>query len=299
MASIIIPAHDEAEIVGRLIKKLLKTMRPGEFEIIVVANGCHDDTATRAAAIDPAIRVISLPVPSKHQALVAGNQAASRFPRLYVDADVELGTEDVRALVRALDEPGLMCAGPLRIHDMTGSPWQVRWWYSIWMQLPEVRKGFFGRGVIGVSAAGYARLLKMPPLMADDLAASLAFLSHERLVVAEARVLIHPPRTFADLLRSRTRAAMGSDQLESTSTAVTASARTRLSDVMKIVMRAPHRAPQAALFLAVAVAARRRARTLAAERGYTTWLRDESSRTVSMPATACSGDREYEQSLRN
>ena len=120
----------------------------------------------------------------------------------------------------------------------------------------------------------------------------------ERLIVPDARVLIHPPRTFSDLLRSRTRAAMGSDQLESSSTALTASARTRPSDVIKIVLRAPHRAPQAALFLAVAVIARHRARTLARERGYTTWLRDESSRTT-MPSTARRGEGEYARSLTN
>jgi len=104
MVTIIIPAHNEAQVIERLIKKLLESMHPGEFEIIVVANGCADETAT-VAAIDPAIRVISIPTASKHQALVVGNRAATGFPRLYVDADVELGTEDVRALAQALDTP--------------------------------------------------------------------------------------------------------------------------------------------------------------------------------------------------
>jgi hypothetical protein len=298
MASIIIPAHNEAAVIGRLIKKLLKSMQSGEFEIIVVANGCHDDTAALAAAIDPAIRVISIPVASKHQALVAGNHAATRFPRLYVDADVELGTEDARALARALDEPGVMCAGPHRTHDMSGRAWQVRWWYGIWTRLPEVRRGLFGRGVIGVSAAGYARLEKMPPLIADDLAASLAFLPDERLIVPGARVILHPPRTFADLLRLRTRAAMGSDQLEKAQTALTSSARTRPSDVVKIVLCAPHCAPKAAFFLIVAIIARRRARSLAGAHGYTTWLRDESSRAV-ITAPPAGGEREYAQSRKN
>jgi Glycosyl transferase family 2 len=297
MASIIIPAHNEAEVIGRLLRKLLRSMRPGEFEIIVVANGCQDDTARRAAAVDPVIRVVSLPVASKHQALAAGNEAASRFPRLYVDADVELGAEDARALAGALADPAVMCAGPEPTYDMSARPWPIRWWYSFWLQLPEVRTGLFGRGVVGVSAAGHARLKQLPPLMADDLAASLAFLPSERLIVPRAHVIVHPPRSITDLMRARTRAAMGSDQLDTAQTALGASARTRPSDVIKIVARAPHRAPQAALFLVVAIVARQRARTLARERGYTTWLRDESSRTT--PTPAARGEDEYARSLKN
>jgi hypothetical protein len=297
MVTIIIPAHNEAQVIERLIKKLLESMHPGEFEIIVVANGCADETAT-VAAIDPAIRVISIPTASKHQALVVGNRAATGFPRLYVDADVELGTEDVRALAQALDTPGVMCVGPQRVYNMKGRPWQVRWYYNIWTQLPEVRRGLFGRGVVGVSSAGYLRLEKLPPLIADDLAASLTFSPDERLIVPGACVLIHPPRTFADLLRGRTRATLGADEVEKTATSLSASARTRMTDVIKIVSHAPHRAPQAALFLGVAMLARRKARGLAAERRYTTWLRDESSRTVLVPAPARSNEDEYPASLR-
>jgi glycosyltransferase involved in cell wall biosynthesis len=286
MVSIIIPAHNEAQVIGRLIGKLLATMHQGEFELIVVANGCTDDTAARAAAIDPGIRVITLPVASKHQAIAAGNQAASRFPRLYVDADVELGTEDVRALVRALEKPGVMAAGPRTAYDMAGRAWQVRWYYRIWTLLPEVRRGLFGRGVVGVSAAGYARLAGMPALIADDLAASLAFSPGERLVVDGAQVLVHPPRTYADLVRGRTRATMGADQIEKTATPLSASARTRIADVIMIVAREPRLVPQAALFVSIAVIARRRARALVADRGYATWLRDESSRLTTVAENA-------------
>jgi hypothetical protein len=113
---------------------------------------------------------------------------------MYVDADVELGTEDIRALDEALRRSGALAAGPQRVLALAGSPWLVRWYYDVWARLPEVRSGLFGRGVIGLSEAGHARVASLPPLLADDLAASLVFAPEERVIVAGARVVIHAPR---------------------------------------------------------------------------------------------------------
>src|SRR6266567_2477206 len=214
VATVIVPAHNEARVIGRLLGQLVAGARPGELDVIVVANGCTDDTAEVAAACGPMIRVLSIPVPSKREALLAGDRAATDFPRLYVDADVELGTGDIRALDEALRRPGILAAGPQRVLVLDGRPWLVRWYYDVWTRLPEVRGGLFGRGVIGMSAAGHARVAGLPALLADDLAWSLAFAPDERAIVADARAVVHSPRTFGDLLRRRVRAATGVNQVE-------------------------------------------------------------------------------------
>ena len=64
-----------------------------------------------------------------------------KSPRIYVDADVELRAGDVRALVAALGQPGVLAAAPRRELVMTGRPWQVRWYYDIWTLLPAVQRG--------------------------------------------------------------------------------------------------------------------------------------------------------------
>lgn len=276
MVTVIVPAHNEARVVGRLLGQLVSDARPGELDVIVVANGCTDDTAQVATGYGPMIRVISIPVPSKAEALTVGNQAATGFPRLYVDADVELGTSDIRALDTALNTPGILAAAPRRILALEGRPWPVRWYYEVWTRLPEVRNGLFGRGVIGVSAAGHARVANLPPLLADDLASSLAFAPDERLIVEEARAVVHVPRTLSDLLRRRVRVEAGVAQVEQTEGAPASTARTRPSDLVSIVSREPRMAPRVLLFLAVAVIARSRSRAMR-KRDFT-WLRDESSR---------------------
>ena len=72
-----IPAHNEGRVIRRLLDQLIKGADPGEMDIIVVANGCTDDTAEAAASFGPAVRVLTLPVASARHA-AAGRQPPSR-----------------------------------------------------------------------------------------------------------------------------------------------------------------------------------------------------------------------------
>ena len=279
MTTVVIPAHNEGQVISRLLAQLVPVSCPGELNVIVVANGCTDDTADVAARFGPRVRVLSIPIASKHAALVAGGRAAQDFPRVYVDADVELRAGDVRALAAALQQPGILAAAPQRVLPMAGRPWLVRWHYEVWTRLPEVRRGLFGRGVIAVSRSGQERMASLPPLLADDLAASLLFAPAERIIVPEAQVIIHVPRTVADLLRRRVRAVSGVAQIERAQQAPGTSARTQMSDLLAIVRGEPRMAPRVALFLAVAVLSRLLARRAVTRSDYSTWLRDESSRS--------------------
>jgi hypothetical protein len=285
VVSVVVPAHNEGRVIARLLGRLVQAdpagglAGPGGLDIIVVANGCTDDTADVAGSFGPPVRVLSIPVASKRDALLAGDQAATDFPRIYVDADVELGAGDIAALGAALGRPGTLACGPGRDLDLAGRPWLVRWYYAVWERLPEVRSGLFGRGVIGLSEAGHARVAGLPPLLADDLVASLAFTPGERVIVPAARVVVHTPRTARDLLRRRVRATMGVSQIESAEGAPQATARTRPGDLLAMIRARPLIAPQVAVFLAVAVLARRQAAREVRQREYSTWLRDESSRS--------------------
>jgi glycosyltransferase involved in cell wall biosynthesis len=271
VVSVVIPAHNEERVIGRLLGRLGRS----GLDIVVVPNGCTDDTAGVAASFGA--RVVTSPEASKAAALRLGDRNAHGFPRLYVDADVELGADDVRALVAALERPGVLAAAPARVLDMARRPWPVRWYYDVWTRLPEVRRGLFGRGVIAVGAEGHARLERLPGVIADDLAASLAFAPDERVVVADARVVIRPPRTWGDLLRRRTRAVTGVTQLEAAELdQAGGSARTSPRDLAAMALREPLLVPRLALFVSVTLIARRRARRT----GGRTWERDESSRDL-------------------
>ena len=278
LVTVIIPAHNEARVIGRLLKQLVSTARPGELDIIVVPNGCTDNTAEVAASFGPPVRVLSLKAASKHDALHMGDRAAQDFPRLYVDADVELRIEDVRALEAALQNPSILAAGPERVLAMSGVRWPIRRYYDVWTRLPRVRTSLFGRGVIAVNQAGHQRMANLPPLLSDDLAAALLFAPDELTIVPGARVVVYPPRTLGDLLRRRVRVATGVAQIERDESAPRLTARTRAADLFAIIKHEPRMVLSVMVFAIVTLLARSRARKAARKRDYSTWLRDESSR---------------------
>ena len=276
--SVVVPAHNEAGVIGRLLDRLVSSAGPDELEVLVVANGCTDDTVEVATSFGPAVRVLSVPSASKREALAVGNREARSFPRIYVDADVELGIEDIRTLAETLRRPGVLAAAPELVLALTDSSWLVRWYYDVWTRLPEVGQALWGRGVFAVSEAGYARLAELPPMLADDLAASLAFSPTERVIASGTQVVVRPPRTFGDLMRVRIRAALGVAQVERTEGAPASTARTHPSDLLAIIRDRPRIAPQMTLFLAVTMLARFQASRAVRHGDYSTWLRDESSR---------------------
>lgn len=279
MPSVVIPAHNEAAVIGRLLRALCPN-GASAAEILVVANGCDDDTVAVVERFAPAVRVVSTPEPSKFRAMRLGDEHVRSFPRLYVDADVIIDAGSVAALASALVRPGVLAAAPRRLLDTAGASWIVRWYYDIWSLLPTVLSGLYGRGVIALGEAGYARLRESPEVMADDLAASVAFGPSETVVVDAATVTVRVPRTVQDLIRRRVRAVTSIAQLHSHAPDAVDAGRTTKADLVGIVRSHPLLIGKLAVFLAVTVVARRRARAAVARGDFHTWLRDESSRDI-------------------
>jgi glycosyltransferase involved in cell wall biosynthesis len=270
-ASVIIPAQNEAAVLPRLLRRLTAQDGPG-FDVIVVCNGCTDRTAAVAAAF-PGVRVLETPVPSKSEALRLGDRSSAVFPRIYLDADVEIDRRDLEVLAAALRD-GVLIASARRVIPRTGVRPPVRWYYDVWEALPQVAAGVFGRGVIALSEKGFRRIAELPELIADDLAMSAAFTADERTIVDDATVVVHPPRVWADLIRRRTRAAAGTAQAYGSEQVWSTDSRTSAGDLVRLLRRRPALGLRMPFFLAATVLARR-----AARRGdYTGWLRDESSR---------------------
>lgn len=274
-ASVVIPAHNEAQVVEATLRTLLGDVVPGTFDVVVVCNGCSDDTADRARSVT-GVRVLEIAEPSKARATIVGNRATTVFPRVHLDADVAITGADVLRLVEPIRAGTALATGPRRLVPTEGCSWVVRAYYRVWQSLPEVRAGLFGRGVVALSAAGQARVDLRAGMMNDDLAMSEAFLPTERRVVDEATVVVHPPRTTGDLVLRRTRVATGNTQAADLGVRRTSS--TSMSTLAGLAVRDPRLAVRVPVFLAVGLVARRRSRRAVRAGDYTTWLRDESSR---------------------
>lgn len=276
MTSVVIAAHDEATVIGRNLDRLLAGAAPGELDVVVVANGCTDDTAA-VARLRP-VTVLELPQPGKAGALNAGDAAATGFPRVYLDADVGATVETVRALAAALGGGGTLVAVPARRLVLTGRPLVVRCYYAIQARLPAARTGLYGRGMIAVSQEGRERFDRFPEVLADDLFLDSLFSDGERTVVTSVHTVVETPRRTRDLVRRLTRVRRGNSALRAAAASGTIGVAVRPSRrgswFRDVVVRRPWLAPAGVVFAAVTLVAELRAR-----RADDSWGSDTSTRT--------------------
>ncbi|MDQ1577463.1 MAG: hypothetical protein QOE21_150, partial [Microbacteriaceae bacterium] len=87
--SVIIPAHNEASVIERTLRPLADVANRGQLEVVVVCNGCTDETAELARNFT-GVTVVEIDEASKSLALNVGDEAATVWPRMYLDADVEI-----------------------------------------------------------------------------------------------------------------------------------------------------------------------------------------------------------------
>jgi glycosyltransferase involved in cell wall biosynthesis len=211
MISIVIPAHNEAAVIARTLSNLLDGAQPGELEVVVVANACTDNTADIARSF-PGVRVIETATPGKTNALNLGEQATSAFPRFYVDADVILPLESLRAVARLLGEGKVHAAAPRMVPDLAESNFFVRAFYRLWLRLPYCLDGMIA-GAYGLSEEGRRRFGAFPAVTADDAFVRLHFASHERQVLRHCTFTVVAPRSLSALIRIKTRGHFGNIEL--------------------------------------------------------------------------------------
>jgi glycosyltransferase involved in cell wall biosynthesis len=218
--SVIIPAHNEAAVIGRCLEALLRDAPADALpEIIVAANGCKDDTVAIARRIAPFATLLDLPPGSKVIAMNAANRIATVAPRFFLDADVQCSYAALAATAEALRQPGVLAASPAIDMDLSRSDMWVRAYYRVWMTQPYVTDRLVGSGLFGLSAQGLERMGEIPPTFADDTWVRTRFSYDERRNVAAdsagnpVHFTVSPPRTLRDQIKIEARRRIGSEQV--------------------------------------------------------------------------------------
>jgi glycosyltransferase involved in cell wall biosynthesis len=282
IASVVIPAHNEAGVITRCLNALFEGIEPAALEVVVVCNGCRDDTAVRARESGHPVLVLELDVASKAAALRAGDAALDVFPRLYLDADVVLPGGSARRVIEHLQGGALAARPPIR-YDSTQSTAPVRSYYRARAEVPAVMRSLWGAGVYGLSGTGRARFGEFPDLTADDLWLDRQFAPEEVEIVDCDPVLVRVPRASRDLVRilqrtykgkAETRPDAGPDDRART---VTQSA---LRDLRRLAVSGPRGAVDAGTYAGFAAGARLVLAVRAGRGAGARWERDDSSRAA-------------------
>jgi glycosyltransferase involved in cell wall biosynthesis len=279
MPSIIIPAYNEGQVIERCLDAVLADAKPGEFEIVVVCNGCKDDTAERARRYGDRVTVVETPVGSKIGALNLGDDHATRFPRFYVDADIQLSTQAIREVAALLtDDSPILVAAPSAIVAYEDRPLLVRSFYRVWTSLPYFQENMIGSGVYAFSKRGRERFDRFPDIISDDEFARLTAAPHERRALKTATFTIHPPRSLAGVLKINTRARAGNYELRAKAPEMLKNGNTSASRSLEVILASPKLWPHAPIYLGVMFLAKLKAHEKLKKRQEKIWDRDDSSR---------------------
>jgi glycosyltransferase involved in cell wall biosynthesis len=279
MISVVVPARDEGAVIERNLNTMTTGAASGELDVIVVCNGCCDDTSAIARGIGAPVRVIETDVGGKTRALNLGDEAACTFPRIYVDADVEIKIDAIRALVKRLDRGDVLAVAPTPRFDVTGSSWLVRAFFDVRSRLPSSREGIGGSGVYALSEAGRARFARFPDLVADDGYVRVQFGPEERATLRSVRSTVFAPRTIKGVINIKTRAHYGSLELADLFPELWPNKGQSNHRTIIALLRHPSLWPKLVIYCSVMALARRRAKIRLRTNSFK-WERDDASRAA-------------------
>lgn len=202
--SFLIPAYNEAKLIGRAIasvKRSCVTCEVEDYEVIVCDNASMDETAALARATG--VQVIY----EAHRQIARARNAAAAASEgawlLWMDADAILSADALRKTLLAL-ESGKVCGGGAQV-QLEGIPlgWHVRstlaaWnWMSGFLRLAAgsyffaLREGWeetggFNEGVYAGEEVGFARNLGR-----WGRARGLQFVTIDAVILSSARKITH------------------------------------------------------------------------------------------------------------
>jgi len=220
MLTIIIPAYNEASVIGECLESLLLQTYQGPLQIIVAANGCSDQTADIAKRFELSFRakgyslvVLDITQGNKNNALNKADAVARYGSRLYLDADVVCDNDLILQLVKELQvaEP-VYASGTLCIQQ--GDSYASRCYGKIWKATPYIRNTVPGCGCYAVNAVGRTLWNVFPKIHSDDKFVRLLFTHRQRKQV-QAKYYWPLPQGFLTLINIRTRWTRGNRQLAS------------------------------------------------------------------------------------
>jgi glycosyltransferase involved in cell wall biosynthesis len=219
--SIVIPAHNESMVIERTLGSILANRVNRAVQVIVVANGCSDDTAERARSVARVvnaanfrIEVIDAPVGNKIHALNLGDRAAAFFPRAFLDADIEMSPDLLQRVADMFErDPQARLVAPDVRYEYPGRNRLLAGYYHLWQSLPHVKRNTMARGFYAIDERLRERFSEFPLLTADDKFIRNLTTPDERRLVSGAFTRVHLPSTLSDLLNVKTRWTYGNLEL--------------------------------------------------------------------------------------
>ena len=219
--SVIIPVHNGCRFVEKKLESVLALDYPRELlEVIVVADGCTDETETLVQRFRHGpLRLISIPRSGKPAALNAGVSCASGEVLLMTDVRQQLHPESLRKMAACFEDSEVgVVSGTLVFREGTSqdeADIRLYWRYESWIRekLSEIDSMFGATGPFYAIRRNLFVPLPDDILLDDVYLPMMAFLRGYRLIVEPAARATDYPMTSAREFARKVRTLGGNYQL--------------------------------------------------------------------------------------
>jgi cellulose synthase/poly-beta-1,6-N-acetylglucosamine synthase-like glycosyltransferase len=221
LVSVIIPIHNGGRFVEEKLKSVFALDYPHErLEVIVVADGCTDDTEAQVRELqNKSLCLISIPHSGKPAALNAGVARASGQILLMTDVRQQLQPDSLRAMAACFEDSEVgVVSGALVFREGTcrdQADVRLYWRYESWIRerLSEIDSMFGATGPFYAMRRSLFVPLPEDILLDDVYLPMMAFLRGYRLIVEPAARATEYPITSAREFGRKVRTLGGNYQL--------------------------------------------------------------------------------------
>ena len=215
MATVIVPAHNEASVIEACLNSIVN--QAGIDHIIVPCNGCTDNTVEIVESKFPNVVCLDIEKPSKTNALNVAEAKAKElgvsYPIFYIDADTRLSDNCIPHISQAMADSPTLLSAPTPIINTDKSSWLVKTYYKVWTRLPYIKEGVIATCSFIVSEEGRQRFDQFADVIGDDGYIRCHFKNSEIANIEGAEIYITAPKDIFSLIKIKTRARLGNMEL--------------------------------------------------------------------------------------
>jgi len=203
--AVVVAAHNEEAVIGRLVESLLAQDYPGELEVVVASDASTDGMdalVEQIAQRDGRVRLVRCPRGGKVAAQNLAVRTVGADVVAFADAGAVWEPAALRKLVRSLADPHVgYVAGKVSFGEPEGTNREGLYWrYELWLRGRESAAGSITGGNGAIYALRRADYVEVDPRFGHDLTFPYVAVQHGKRAVydADARAWDRPARDLED-----------------------------------------------------------------------------------------------------
>lgn len=211
MLTVVIPAYNEESCIINTLKNYDFEFNI-EIQVIVVANGCVDNTANVVKEKFNRFQVVELFEGSKIAAINKGLSEARYDHILIQDADVLIDRSSILELLKFIESEEYLYASPIAKVTVKGGV-LIKSYYKFLKKTPAFAKGMVNSGAYLLSKHAVKKLGKFPRVIADDGYVKGTLGPENLRNICGCYSFVKSPEDIWSLIKIKTRSKLGNIEL--------------------------------------------------------------------------------------